>query len=136
MPNVLKKKFFSLLITYFKFFPFLFSFLRDMFQVISQEVELKKFREWDSPFVLDFIFFRYFCPSIVDPVKWQIVEQLPPSALQGCIAASKILNDLALKNIDKWEKDINEWIQQRNPVLFEFIRKLIVKKKKKNLKFL
>lgn len=97
-----------------------------MFQAINKEVELKKFDEFQSIFVLDYIFFRYICPSIVDPVKWQIIENLPSHALQGCIAACKILNDLALKNVDKWEEDINEWIKEKHPTLVTFVEKLIV----------
>lgn len=124
----------------FDLFCMICSFLRDMFQAIQKEVDKKQFDEFQTIFVLDYVFFRYICPSIVDPVKWQIVEQIPTHALQGCIAACKILNDLALRNTDKWEKVINEWIIKKHPPLLEFTQKLIVSKSddallKRNNKF-
>jgi hypothetical protein len=41
--------------------------------IIKRAVEAKFGSKFDAPFILDFIFFKYICPAIIDPKKYELV---------------------------------------------------------------
>eukprot|EP01119_Soliformovum_irregulare_P007171 TRINITY_DN19573_c0_g1_i2.p1 TRINITY_DN19573_c0_g1~~TRINITY_DN19573_c0_g1_i2.p1 ORF type:complete len:434 (-),score=69.10 TRINITY_DN19573_c0_g1_i2:36-1337(-) len=71
-----------------------------------------------APLVLDIIFFKFMCPTIIDPVRFLIVDDVPAEAKAPLLTVSKILNDLALNNLDKpWGDTVNDFIKENHPHL-------------------
>eukprot|EP01119_Soliformovum_irregulare_P000526 TRINITY_DN1036_c0_g1_i1.p1 TRINITY_DN1036_c0_g1~~TRINITY_DN1036_c0_g1_i1.p1 ORF type:complete len:526 (+),score=134.00 TRINITY_DN1036_c0_g1_i1:438-2015(+) len=105
--------------------------LREVFCAVQTGVE-EKFGSNEltgrAPLVLDLIFFKFICPALVNPSRYDLLPSITPKAQTDLITASKILNDLALNNTDKpWGETINQWIARYHPILAEKIHLLIDK---------
>eukprot|EP01119_Soliformovum_irregulare_P004282 TRINITY_DN15282_c0_g1_i1.p1 TRINITY_DN15282_c0_g1~~TRINITY_DN15282_c0_g1_i1.p1 ORF type:complete len:540 (-),score=94.29 TRINITY_DN15282_c0_g1_i1:60-1616(-) len=95
--------------------------LRATFAALHACVYAKfKDRAFRSP-VLDLVFFKFFCPCVIDPSRFEVVEKtdIPPESKPVLLTVSKLLNDLALKNIDKWGDEINEFIANTHSLLID-----------------
>jgi hypothetical protein len=104
---------------------------REVFSEIQKAVE-KKFPNTDNPMVLDFIFFKFICPAIIDPKKYEIIEfdqNLPANASRSLINISKLLNDLTHKMVDKYEEpeyaSIKQLIEKRHTEVKQNLKLLL-----------
>lgn len=104
-----------------------FSFIRDLFRIISKCVGETKFAdgEPETPFVISFMFFRYICPVLVNPMKYGAVEEISPNQLATLLSCSKLLNDVALNNWEKYDKLSGSWILENFKKLCDCINLFI-----------
>jgi len=104
--------------------------LREVFCSI-QEAATQKFGDeiLKTPLTLDIMFFKYICPSIIDPKKFQLTqEDVSMEASSALSTISSILNDLVLKNQDtSWGEIINMFISTNHSCLVEILNALTVK---------
>jgi hypothetical protein len=87
----------------------------------------KQFPE-STPQITDFIFFHFICPVIVNPTKYNILEEVPTHAIHGLINTSKLLKDVALKSTDKWQTDTDvlKFIEKQHPFIIQYMNKMLV----------
>lgn len=81
----------------------------------------------DTCFILNFFFFKFFCPVLTNPIKYGIVEKLDNNTANALGYCSILLNDVSLKNDTKWSLVVNKWITDQYRALYLFIYKLIDK---------
>eukprot|EP01119_Soliformovum_irregulare_P021211 TRINITY_DN7016_c3_g1_i1.p1 TRINITY_DN7016_c3_g1~~TRINITY_DN7016_c3_g1_i1.p1 ORF type:complete len:598 (+),score=139.35 TRINITY_DN7016_c3_g1_i1:504-2297(+) len=84
----------------------------------------EKFGSMDTadrpPLGVDVLFFKLFCPAVIDPVKFEMVSpktKIPTPTFNALLTVSKILNDLALGNMDKWTPEINAFLKEKHRVV-------------------
>lgn len=108
-------------------FHFLFSFLRDLFRIISKYVGETKFADGESetPFVISFMFFRYICPILVNPMKYGALEEISPNQSTTLLSCSKLLNDVALNNCEKYDESTGKWLSNNFKKLCDCINLFI-----------
>eukprot|EP01089_Gocevia_fonbrunei_P009153 TRINITY_DN21138_c0_g1_i1.p1 TRINITY_DN21138_c0_g1~~TRINITY_DN21138_c0_g1_i1.p1 ORF type:complete len:153 (-),score=19.16 TRINITY_DN21138_c0_g1_i1:88-546(-) len=86
----------------------------------------KKFPDHNPETIaLSFLFLRFICPAVIDPVGFGIVSEPPTSNMQrGCIIVSKVLQNIA-NGVDfekeEYMKGFNDFIAKQNPVVLEFM---------------
>jgi hypothetical protein len=100
---------------------------REIFS-FTQKILNKKFPE-RTPLITDFIFFHFICPVIVNPTKYEILEDVPAHALPGLINVSKLLKDVALNATDKWqhEEEVVQFIEKHHPFIVQHMNRILVR---------
>ncbi len=92
------------------------------------------------PFILEFLFFQFLCPAIVNPKKFDLIqgyctfsagnhllEDLPSHATIGLVNASKLLKDAAMNSYERWESDsVTEFIKKNHPLMSQFLSNVIL----------
>eukprot|EP01119_Soliformovum_irregulare_P005843 TRINITY_DN1759_c0_g3_i2.p1 TRINITY_DN1759_c0_g3~~TRINITY_DN1759_c0_g3_i2.p1 ORF type:complete len:571 (+),score=154.22 TRINITY_DN1759_c0_g3_i2:228-1715(+) len=100
--------------------------LRQVFLMIQEAVDAKFTQDGilKAPLSLDIMFFKFICPTLIDPTRFHIVEDDVPSNVKPTLLMlSKILNDLALNNTDKpWGNQINNFILKNHEILVESLK--------------
>jgi hypothetical protein len=99
---------------------------REIFR-FTQNVLNERFPE-RTPQITSFIFFHYICPVLVNPVKYGIIEEVPSHALTGLVNTSKLLKDVALNSIEKWQHDplISQFIEKNHPAIAQHMKLILV----------
>jgi len=80
------------------------------------------------PLGIDVLFFKMFCPAMIDPVKFEMVSHktnIPTPTFNALLTISKMLNDLALGNYDKWTPEINHFLEKRHPIVMEVMEEML-----------
>jgi hypothetical protein len=110
------------------------SLFREIFAKIQQFVNLKFGKDNNSPLVLDFIFFKFICPAIIHPKRYELVpeeDELSTQSLRSLINVSKILNNLAHNIDEKFEskefEKLKTFINKNHSILIEKLTQLVVK---------
>eukprot|EP01119_Soliformovum_irregulare_P005845 TRINITY_DN1759_c0_g5_i1.p1 TRINITY_DN1759_c0_g5~~TRINITY_DN1759_c0_g5_i1.p1 ORF type:complete len:595 (+),score=133.07 TRINITY_DN1759_c0_g5_i1:247-1785(+) len=102
--------------------------LREIFLMIQQAVDVKFNKDGilKAPLSLDIMFFKFICPTLIDPARFHIVEEeISTEVKPTLLTLSKILNDLALNNTDKpWGNHINTFILKNHESLVESLNTL------------
>jgi hypothetical protein len=93
----------------------------------TQNVLNKQFPE-RTPQIISFIFFHYICPVLVNPVKYDLYEEVTSQALIGLINTSKLLKDVALNTVEKWQNDplVLSFIERHNPEIMKHMNLILV----------
>ena len=48
--------------------------LREVFAAVQTSLNNKYGKDNKSPLVLDFIFFKFMCPALIDPIKYELID--------------------------------------------------------------
>jgi len=86
----------------FQYCPAIF---REILASIQIEIQ-SQFGESKGPMVLDFLFFKFVCPALVNPKKFQIVDggdEIPIHSIRSLVNFSKFLNDTTHNLSEKFE---------------------------------
>eukprot|EP01119_Soliformovum_irregulare_P025087 TRINITY_DN9182_c0_g1_i3.p1 TRINITY_DN9182_c0_g1~~TRINITY_DN9182_c0_g1_i3.p1 ORF type:complete len:629 (+),score=156.18 TRINITY_DN9182_c0_g1_i3:412-2298(+) len=99
--------------------------LRQVFNAVKTTV-FNKFGSDESmdrvPAALDLMFFKFICPAVIDPARFNICFYVPEAAKTCLITVSKILNDMAANQTDKpWGAEINSFIAESHQTLVKQI---------------
>jgi hypothetical protein len=102
----------------------------------TQNVLNKQFPE-RTPQIISFIFFHYICPVLVNPVKYDIMEEAPTHALTGLVNTSKLLKDVALNCVEKWQNDplVLSYIEKNHPAIMKHMNLILVRTSYYNINF-
>ena len=101
--------------------------MRYTFLCLQRAVE-SKFGKKETPFALEFVFFHYYCPAIVNPKKYNLTkeENIPLHSLINLVNISKLLNEVAMNAKEKRsEKVVQDFIFKRYPMLLQHFYLLI-----------
>jgi len=99
---------------------------------IDEELAFRRSSDWGMAYVGTFIFLRFFCPAIVSPNLHGIVDRVPtPEAQRGLMLVAKTLqtmaNQLRFGEKEAYMKPMNNFIEENQPRLEEYLRHLIQK---------
>jgi len=83
-----------------------------------------------TPIISDFIFFHFICPVLVNPQKFELVENLSETCLISLLNLAKITKDVALNAKERWEEniEITKFIEKLHPLIIEHVNLLLNEK--------